>query len=52
MLVLLIMLIITIRSSALGELNMPVGNPAAAAAIVVQVDVDFDGTIYWDAQAL
>ena len=55
MLVLLIMLIITIpiQTHAV-KLNMPVGNPPPPPKppVVVQADVDFDGTIYWDGQAL
>ena len=51
MLVLLIMLIITIpiQTHAV-KLNMPVGNPPAQVKPpeVVQLDVDFDGTITWD----
>jgi biopolymer transport protein ExbD len=36
------------------NLNMPVGNPPPPPKppVVVQADVDFDGTIYWDGQAL
>jgi biopolymer transport protein ExbD len=55
MLVLLIMLIITIPIQLHSvNLNMPVGNPPPPLRppIVVQVDVDFDGTIYWDGKAL
>ena len=51
MLVLLIMLIITIpiQSHAV-KMNMPVGTPPVAAKVptVVEVDVDFDGTISWN----
>jgi biopolymer transport protein ExbD len=51
MLVLLIMLIITIpiQTHAV-KLNMPVGNPPPPLTppVVVQIDVDFDGTILWD----
>lgn len=51
MLVLLIMLIITIpiQTHAV-KLNMPVGNPPPPATPpeVVQIDVDFDGTILWN----
>jgi len=55
MLVLLIMLIITIPIQFHSvNLNMPVGNPPPPLRppVVVQVDVDFDGTIYWDGQTL
>jgi biopolymer transport protein ExbD len=55
MLVLLIMLIITIPIQLHSvNLNMPVGNPPPPTAppVVVQVDVDFDGTIYWNGQPL
>jgi biopolymer transport protein ExbD len=55
MLVLLIMLIITIPIQLHSvNLNMPVGTPPPPLRppIVVQVDVDFDGTIYWDGKSL
>jgi biopolymer transport protein ExbD len=55
MLVLLIMLIITIPIQLHSvNLNMPIGNPPPPIRppVVVQVDVDFDGTIYWDGQPL
>src|SRR6266568_5894161 len=55
MLVLLIMLIITIpiQTHAV-KLNMPVGNPPPPATPpeVVQIDVDFDGTVLWDGAAV
>ncbi len=51
MLVLLIMLIITIpiQTHAV-KLNMPVGNapPPDKPPVVVDIDVDFDGTIQWN----
>jgi biopolymer transport protein ExbD len=51
MLVLLIMLIITIplQTHAV-KLNLPVTNPppALVAPPVVEVDIDFDGTILWN----
>ena len=51
MLVLLIMLIITIpiQTHAV-KLNMPVGNPPPPAVKpeVVQIDVDFDGSVFWN----
>ena len=53
MLVLLIMLIITIPIQLHSvNLNMPVGHPPPPAAppVVVAIDVDFDGTIYWDGE--
>jgi len=51
MLVLLIMLIITIPIQLHSvNLNMPAGNPPPPPAPpeVVQIDVDFDGTILWN----
>ncbi len=52
MLVLIIMLIITIpiQTHAV-KLDMPVGNPPPPLTppIVVKLDVDFDGTILWNA---
>ena len=51
MLVLIIMLIITIpiQTHAV-KLNMPVGNPPPPLTPpdVVQIDVDFDGTVLWN----
>jgi biopolymer transport protein ExbD len=53
MLVLLIMLIITIpiQTHAV-KLNMPIGNPPPPLEPpqVVKVDVDFDGTVYWNGE--
>jgi biopolymer transport protein ExbD len=53
MLVLLIMLIITIpiQTHAV-KLNMPVGNPPTPTVppVVVQIDIDFDGTIIWNGE--
>lgn len=55
MLVLLIMLIITIpiQTHAV-KLNMPVGNPPPPTVppTVIQVDVDFDGTIIWNGEVI
>src|SRR5438132_11245652 len=55
MLVLLIMLIITIpiQTHAV-KLNMPVGNPPPPTKppVVIQIDVDFDGTILWTGAAI
>ena len=55
MLVLIIMLIITIpiQTHAV-KLNMPVGNPPPplVAPIVVQIDVDFDGTVLWTGEII
>src|SRR5438876_1556937 len=55
MLVLLIMLIITIpiQTHAV-KLNMPVGNPPPPTKppVVIQIDVDFDGTILWNGAAI
>jgi biopolymer transport protein ExbD len=52
MLVLIIMLIITIpiQTHAV-KLDMPVGNPPPPTTLptVVKLDVDFDGTILWNA---
>jgi biopolymer transport protein ExbD len=54
MLVLLIMLIITIpiQTHAV-KLNMPAGAaPPLTPPVVVRVDVDFDGTVLWNGEAL
>ena len=55
MLVLLVMLIITIpiQTHAV-KLNMPVGNPPPPPTPpeVVTIDVDFDGTILWNGEAV
>ena len=55
MLVLLIMLIITIpiQTHAV-KLDMPVGDPPPQTVLpdVVNVDIDFDGTVSWNGQAL
>ena len=51
MLVLLVMLIITIPIQLHSvNLNMPIGNPPPPLEqpVVITVDVDFDGTIYWN----
>ncbi|MBR8313378.1 biopolymer transporter ExbD [Burkholderia dolosa] len=50
MLVLLIMLIITIPIQMHAvKMNLPVGDPPPAAPPqVVQIDIDFDGTITWN----
>jgi biopolymer transport protein ExbD len=51
MLVLLVMLIITIPIQLHAvNLNMPVGNPPPPLEkpVVVTIDVDFDGTIFWN----
>ncbi len=51
MLVLIIMLIITIpKAHHSVNLNMPVGTPPPPTKepVVVQIDVDFDGTVLWD----
>ena len=55
MLVLIIMLIITIpKQNHSVNLNMPVGTPPPKTEEprVVTIDVDFDGTILWDGQAI
>ena len=55
MLVLIIMLIITIpiQNHAV-NLNMPVGTPPPSNVKpeVVQIDVDFDGTIFWNGETV
>ena len=55
MLVLIIMLIITIpiQTHAV-KLNMPVGNPPPPLVqpVVVQIDVDFDGTVLWNGEII
>ncbi len=55
MLVLLIMLIITIpiQTHAV-KLNMPVGNPPPPLEppTVVRIDVDFDGTVFWNGEVV
>jgi biopolymer transport protein ExbD len=53
MLVLIIMLIITIpKQNHSVNLNMPTGNPPPQTVepVVITIDVDFDGTILWDAE--
>jgi biopolymer transport protein ExbD len=53
MLVLLIMLIITIPIQLHSvNLNMPTGNPPPPTAPpqVVTIDVDFDGTVFWNGE--
>jgi biopolymer transport protein ExbD len=55
MLVLLIMLIITIPIQLHSvNLNMPVGNPPPPTTPpeVVQIDVDFDGTVLWNGNVI
>ncbi len=55
MLVLIIMLIITIPVQLHAvNLNMPAGNPPPPLKepVVVTIDVDFDGTILWNGEAL
>jgi biopolymer transport protein ExbD len=55
MLVLIIMLIITIPVQLHSvNLNMPIGNPPPPAKepVVVTIDVDFDGTVLWNGEAL
>ena len=55
MLVLLIMLIITIPIQLHSvDLNLPAGNPPPALREpdIVRIDVDFDGTILWNGEAL
>jgi len=55
MLVLLIMLIITIPIQLHSvNLNMPTGSPPPPLRdpVVVTIDIDFDGTILWNGEAL
>ena len=55
MLVLIIMLIITIPVQLHSvNLTMPAGNPPPPAAppVVVTIDIDFDGTVLWNGEAL
>jgi len=55
MLVLLIMLIITIPIQLHSvNLNMPAGNPPPPVKepVVVTIDIDFDGTVLWNGEAL
>ena len=55
MLVLLVMLIITIPIQLHSvNLNMPVGTPPPMIdkPQVITVDVDFDGTVYWDGEII
>ena len=55
MLVLLIMLIITIPVQLHSvNLNMPAGTPPPQTKepVVVTIDIDFDGTILWNGEAL
>jgi len=55
MLVLLVMLIITIPIQLHSvNLNMPIGTPPPPLEepVVVTIDVDFDGTIYWNGEIL
>ena len=55
MLVLIIMLIITIPVQLhTVNLNMPAGHPPPPTAppVVVTIDIDFDGTVLWNGEAL
>lgn len=54
MLVLIIMLIITIPVQLHAvNMNMPIGNPPPVKEpVLVTIDIDFDGTILWDGEAL
>ena len=55
MLVLLVMLIITIPIQLHSvNLNMPIGTPPPPLEqpVVITVDVDFDGTVYWNGEVL
>ena len=55
MLVLLVMLIITIPIQLHSvNLNMPIGTPPPPLEkpIVITIDVDFDGTVYWNGEVV
>lgn len=55
MLVLIIMLIITIPIQLHSvNLNMPAGTPPPSTVepVVVTIDIDFDGTVLWNGEAL
>jgi biopolymer transport protein ExbD len=55
MLVLLVMLIITIPIQLHSvNLNMPIGTPPPLTEkpIVITIDVDFDGTVYWNGEVV
>jgi biopolymer transport protein ExbD len=55
MLVLIIMLIITIPIQLHSvNLNMPVGTPPPPLEqpVVITIDVDFDGTVYWNGEVV
>ena len=53
MLVLIIMLIITIPVQLHAiNLNMPAGAPPTSPPQVVNIDVDFDGTVLWNGEEL
>jgi len=55
MLVLLVMLIITIPIQLHSvNLNMPQGNPPPPTRepVIVQIDVDFDGTVLWNGEVV
>ena len=55
MLVLIIMLIITIPVQLHSvNLNMPIGTPPPPTAppVVVTIDIDFDGTVSWNGEAV
>jgi biopolymer transport protein ExbD len=55
MLVLLVMLIITIPIQLHSvNLNMPIGTPPPQTEkpIVITIDVDFDGTVYWNGEVV
>ncbi len=55
MLVLLVMLIITIPIQLHSvNLNMPIGTPPPPLEkpVVVTIDVDFDGTVYWNGEVV
>ena len=55
MLVLLVMLIITIPIQLHSvNLNMPIGTPPPQIEkpVVITIDVDFDGTVFWNGEAI
>lgn len=53
MLVLLVMLIMTLPTQHHGvKLNMPAGSSTASPPRAIEIDIDSDGTIVWNGEAL